>query len=135
MMKKRILIIDDEPELAQLISIFLGTAGFEVLSTYDGRQALEMLEQLPPDLVICDMIMPVMDGVATIQAIRANPRMRSIPIIMLSARGQVRDIERALSAGANDYITKPFHSTEIVATVKKNLKEQPSNALMPVHEH
>ncbi len=132
-MKKRILIIDDEPELAQLISIFLGTAGFEVLSTYDGRQALEMLERLPPDLVICDMIMPVMDGVATIQAIRANPRMRSIPIIMLSARGQVRDIERALSAGANDYVIKPFRGTEIVATVKKNLTEQPSN--VPTNEY
>ncbi len=132
-MKKRILIIDDEPELAQLISIFLGTAGFEVLSTYDGRQALEMLERLPPDLVICDMVMPVMDGVATIQAIRSNPRMRSIPIIMLSAREQVRDIERALLAGANDYIVKPFRGTEIVATVKKNLTEQPSN--VPTNEY
>ena len=134
-MKKRILVVDDEPELGQLISIFLGTAGFEVLSLCDGRQALETLERYSPDLVICDMIMPIMDGITTIQAIRADPRTRSIPIIMLSARGQAHDVERAFSAGANDYITKPFRGAEIVATGKKNLMEKPTNAITLIHEH
>jgi DNA-binding response OmpR family regulator len=122
-MPEKVMVIDDEPELVHLLAIFLGTAGLEVSSAHDGQQALSLLDQVKPNLVICDMVMPIMDGVATVQAIRADPRSGGLPIIMLSARGQSNDVERALRAGANDYITKPFRGADVVATVKRYLKE------------
>ncbi len=122
-MAKRILVIDDEPDLIQLLSIFLGKAGFEVYGAYSGQQALTIFEQIAPDLVICDLVMPVMDGAATVQALRAHPHAQSVPIIILSARGQTDDVKQALAAGANDYITKPFRGSEVVATVQKYLNE------------
>ncbi|HEY64500.1 MAG TPA: response regulator [Caldilineae bacterium] len=125
-MNKRVLVIDDEPELIKLVSIFLGMAGFEVVGAHDGLSAIENLERLSPDLVICDMVMPAMDGIETIKAIRAHPRMSSIPIIMLSARGQMDEIERALAVGANDYIMKPFSGAEVIRIVKKYLSREPS---------
>ena len=125
-MAERVLVIDDEPELVHLIAIFLGTAGLEVCSAQDGQQALALLEQSQPDLVICDMVMPTLDGVATVEAIRSHPKFSDLPIIMLSARGQSDDVERALAAGANDYITKPFRGSEVVATVKRGSKPSSS---------
>lgn len=132
-MAERVLVIDDEPELVHLIAIFLGTAGLEVCSAQDGQQALALLEQSQPDLVICDMVMPTLDGVATVEAIRSHPKFSHLPIIMLSARGQSDDVERALAAGANDYITKPFRGAEVVATVKRHLLENSRKRLVAVH--
>jgi len=126
-MGKRILVIDDEPELIQLLSIFLNRAGFEVYGVYDGHQALATLEQLMPDLVICDMVMPTMDGIAIVRALRAHAYGRSLPILMLSARGKAEDVERALAAGANDYITKPFRGSEVIAIVERYLNEARSD--------
>ncbi len=134
MMNKKILVIDDEPELIHLLSIFLSTAGFEVISAHDGPQALQALERTSPDLIICDMVMPGMDGIATVQAIRQHPRATTLPIIMLSARGQTQDIEQALDAGANDYITKPFRGADVVATVKKYFMGEPVNAAVPAEK-
>ncbi len=132
-MAEKVLVIDDEPELVHLIAIFLGTAGLEVCSAQDGQQALALLEQSQPDLVICDMVMPTLDGVATVEAIRSHPKFRDLPIIMLSARGQSDDVERALAAGANDYITKPFRGTEVVAIVKRYLLENSRKRLVAIH--
>ncbi|MCS7220636.1 MAG: response regulator [Anaerolineae bacterium] len=126
-MAKRILVIDDEPELIQLLSFFLCKAGFEVYGAHDGPQALAMLEQTMPDLVVCDMVMPTMDGVAIVQALRAHAYGRSLPILMLSARGRTDDVERALAAGANDYITKPFRGSEVIAIIEKHLSEVKSD--------
>ncbi len=132
-MAEKVLVIDDEPELVHLIAIFLGTAGLEVCSAQDGQQALALLEQSQPDLVICDMVMPTLDGVATVEAIRSHPKFRDLPIIMLSARGQSDDVERALAAGANDYITKPFRGAEVVAIVKRYLLENSRKRLVAIH--
>jgi DNA-binding response OmpR family regulator len=132
-MAERVLVIDDEPELVHLIAIFLGTAGLEVYSAQDGQQALALLEQSQPDLVICDMVMPTLDGVATVEAIRSHPKFSDLPIIMLSARGQSDDVERALAAGANDYITKPFRGSEVVATVKRHLLENSRKHFVAIH--
>ncbi len=132
-MAEKVLVIDDEPELVHLIAIFLGTAGLEVCSAQDGQQALALLEQSQPDLVICDMVMPTLDGVATVEAIRSDPKFRDLPIIMLSARGQSDDVERALAAGANDYITKPFRGAEVVAIVKRYLLENSRKHLVAIH--
>ncbi len=133
-MSKKILVVDDEPELIQLLAIFLNTAGFEVIGAHDGPQALQMLQQTRPDLVICDMVMPGMDGIATVQAIRQATPNNSLPIIMLSARGQMQDIQRALDAGADDYITKPFRGAEVVATVQKYLSEDSVDATLPLRK-
>ncbi|MCD6290084.1 MAG: response regulator [Anaerolineae bacterium] len=127
---KRVLVIDDEPDLAGLIAIFLKVANFDVVSACDGKQALQILEQITPDLVFCDLVMPNMNGIETVRAIRSDPRFRSIPIIMLSARGSDLDVERALLAGANDYIIKPFRGADIVAVARKYLEEQPDDALI-----
>ncbi|NOZ26629.1 MAG: response regulator [Chloroflexi bacterium] len=130
-MGKRILVIDDEPDLVHLVSIFLGAAGFEVIGADNGREGIEKIEQVSPDLVICDMVMPNMDGIETVKAIRANPRTRSLPVIMLSARGQTEDVNRALTAGANDYIIKPFRGAEIVEMVKRYLSQEQLTEICP----
>lgn len=132
-MAEKVLVIDDEPELIHLIAIFLGTAGLEVCSAQDGQQALAILEQSQPDLVICDMVMPTLDGVATVEAIRSHPKFKDLPIIMLSARGQSDDVARALAAGANDYITKPFRGAEVVTTVKRHLLENSRKHFVAIH--
>lgn len=128
-MASRILVIDDEPELVQLIRIFLMRAGFEVASANNGQQALEILDDVRPDLIICDMVMPGLDGVATVKALRSDPKWQDIPIIMLSARGQSSDVELALSSGANDYITKPFRGSDVVKTVQSYLSESTAHVV------
>ena len=118
-MAKKILVVDDERKITELVKAYLQQAGFEVLTAYDGRQALEIFERAQPALVILDLMLPELDGLDVVRAIRKNA---STPIIMLTARTETIDRVTGLEVGADDYVPKPFDPRELVARVRAVLR-------------
>jgi two-component system OmpR family response regulator len=116
---KTILIVDDEPQIAEIAGDYLRRDGFDVITALDGARALETVRGRRPDLVVLDLGLPRMDGIDVAQAIR---RESDTPIIMLTARAQEEDRLRGLEVGADDYITKPFSPRELVARVRAVLR-------------
>ena len=114
-----ILIIEDEPELVKVLRSYLEQAGFNVLAAGRGDTGLSTWEQKHPDLVILDLGLPDMDGLGVIQGLRAWSQ---VPIVVISARGQERDKIAALDAGADDYLTKPFGTAELLARIRVALR-------------
>ena len=125
MSKARVLVVDDEPEMVKYVSTNLRARGYEVLAAEDGRTALKLLRESWADLIILDIILPGMDGFQVCQAIRLQSK---VPIIMLSARGQEKDIVQALDLGADDYLTKPFGVEELMARVRVALRHETGSA-------
>ena len=119
MKRPRVLVVDDEPETVKYVSANLRARGYDVLTAEDGRAALKVFNESVVDLIILDIMMPGPNGFEVCQAIR---RGSDVPIIMLSARGQERDIVRALDLGADDYLTKPFGVEEMLARVRALLR-------------
>lgn len=117
-MARTILIVDDDPDAQKLISLILSRAGFQTTTANNGPEALARLDQNPPDLLILDVMMPGMDGFEVLRRVRGNPATTHIPVIMLSAKGEVRDRVAGLRTGADDYITKPADPLELVARVE-----------------
>jgi DNA-binding response OmpR family regulator len=117
MMSAKILIVDDEPNVLRLIGYALEIEGYEIVTAMSGMEALSKVETEQPDLVILDIMLPRMSGVEVCQQLRSKPETVSLPIIMLSARAQVADKVKGLQAGADEYVTKPVDSDEIVARV------------------
>src|SRR6266516_2270799 len=117
--KTTILTADDEPQLLRLIARNLQLEDYEVLVASDGQKALEQIEQLVPDLVLLDVMMPRMDGFTVCQRVRG---FSSVPIIIVTARGQDQDKVRGLDLGADDYLTKPFSVDELLARVRAVLR-------------
>lgn len=118
-MKEKILIVDDDKEILNLISIYLNNEGYTVIKAVDGTMALKMVEEEKPQLVVLDIMMPGIDGLEVCKKIRQS---LSIPIIMLSAKVQNNDKIAGLLTGADDYITKPFDELEFVVRVKALLR-------------
>jgi two-component system, OmpR family, KDP operon response regulator KdpE len=116
---QRILVVDDEPQIARVLKTGLTSRGYETRAAPSGGAALETIAAWPPDLVITDLSMPDMDGVALCRAIRAAS---SVPIIVLSVRGEERSKVEALDAGADDYVTKPFGLDELLARIRAALR-------------
>jgi len=116
---KTILVVDDEPQIAEIATDYLRLAGFDVIVAGDGVRALEAVRGRHPDLVVLDLGLPRMDGVDVARAIRQDS---DLPIIMLTARVQEDDRLRGLEIGADDYITKPFSPRELVARVRAVLR-------------
>ncbi|MBP3873782.1 MAG: response regulator transcription factor [Lachnospiraceae bacterium] len=125
----RILVCDDEREITDAIEIYLTQEGYEVRKAYDGAEALSILENEEIHLLIIDIMMPQMDGMTAVLKIRKNMK-SSIPIIILSAKGQDTDKIMGLNYGADDYITKPFSPLELVARVKSQLRRYTSLGTM-----
>ena len=119
MRRTRILIVDDEPAIRKLLRANLEKNGFEAMSADDGAEALKLVEREAPDLVVLDIIMPRMDGFETCRRLR---EWSTIPIIMLSAKDEEQDKVKCLEIGADDYITKPFGSGELVARINAVLR-------------
>jgi DNA-binding response OmpR family regulator len=115
----RVLLVDDEPETVKYVSANLRVRGYEVRVAEEGESALRQFERMDVDLVILDIMMPGIDGFEALRAIR---RTSDVPIIMLSARGQEKDIVRALDLGADDYLTKPFGVEEMLARVRAAMR-------------
>jgi DNA-binding response OmpR family regulator len=122
-MSKTILIVDDEAYIVTSLEYVMQSAGFEVAVAYDGEEALQKVAETVPALVILDLMMPKLDGFEVCEKIRQNPLWKDIRIIILTAKG--RDIERkkGMSLGADDYMTKPFSTRDILNRVKELLAE------------
>ncbi|HEX9137442.1 MAG TPA: response regulator [Nitrospirota bacterium] len=125
---KKILIVDDEPDLVELVSYNLKKEGFKVSTAPDGEEALEKVRKSAFDLVILDLMLPGIQGSELCHTLRSNPKTETLPIIMLTAKGDVADKIRGLETGADDYMTKPFSPKELVARVKAILRRTSESA-------
>ncbi|MGF1667673.1 MAG: response regulator transcription factor [Acidimicrobiia bacterium] len=112
-MTYRVLVVDDDPDVRRLVEMKLRLEGVETALACNGVEALAALEVSGFDLVILDIMMPEMDGVETCRRLREHPELAFIPVLMLTARAQVSDIERGFAAGATDYMVKPFSPREL----------------------
>ena len=117
----RILIADDEPHIRKLVSFTLGNRWYEVLQAEDGGQALEMARAEQPDLILLDVMMPVMTGYVVLDKLKADEHTAAIPVIMLSAKSQRTEVEEGLTRGAEQYICKPFTPRDLVQQVSELL--------------
>ena len=118
-MKKRILLVEDEPNIVISLRYLLTRAGFDVDVEENGTRALAMALVIPPDVAILDVMLPEMNGFEILNALRADPRSADLPILMLTAKGQREDRERAIAGGADRFVTKPFSNAELVQTVEE----------------
>lgn len=118
-MNSRILVVDDDLALAEMIGIVLGSEGFDVATCSDGAQALDVFHQENPDLILLDVMLPGMDGIEICTRIRKES---DVPIVMLTARTDTADVVAGLEAGADDYVPKPFKPKELVARVRARLR-------------
>jgi CheY-like chemotaxis protein len=106
------------------VSVVLQGNGFDVRLAEDGQAALERLAEELPSVILCDVVMPRLDGYETLAAIRSNPRTRALPVVMVSARSQPQDIQRALEGGADGYVVKPFQMNQLLNEVQRCLAIQ-----------
>ena len=120
-MGRRILVVDDEPEILEVVESRLKANGYDVVTARDGVQAVERLNEALPALIILDVMMPQVDGFKVLEVLKTHPRTSEIPIIMLTSKGEMHNILKAQELKAVDYLIKPFKSEEIMATVRKNL--------------
>ncbi len=122
-MPHRVLVVEDEPNIADSLSFLMKQAGFEVRIARDGDAALRMIESEIPDLVLLDIMMPRRDGYEVCRVIRSNPDWRDMRIVVLTAKGREHDRQKSLALGADDFVTKPFSTRDIVQRVSKALGE------------
>ena len=118
----RILLAEDEQQIGDMVTFKLTNSGHRVVRVGDGEAALAAAERDRPDVIILDVMMPLVDGFAVLGRLKSNPELRAIPVIMLTARGQERDVLSGLQAGATDYIVKPFSLKELIARVDVALR-------------
>jgi two-component system response regulator VicR len=124
-MANKIMVVDDEPDVVDLVKLVLESDGFEVVTAYSGKEALEKIGQEMPDLVLLDIMMPLMDGWEVYSRIKANPKTKDVPVAMLTAKSQSIDKMIGLHVvKVDDYITKPFGRSELLERVKRILKEK-----------
>ncbi len=122
MSKRKIVIIEDEPDILEVLSYNLRREGFEIMSATDGNQGLALVKRELPDLVLLDLMLPGMDGVELCTNIKKHPQTQHTLLIMVTAKGEESDIVLGLGVGADDYVTKPFSPKELVARVKAVLR-------------
>lgn len=120
-MPKKILIVDDEPNIVLSVEFLMRREGHEVATAGDGQEAIDMLTDTRPDLMILDVMMPRKNGFEVCGEVRADPAFSAMPILMLSAKGREAEMRKGLSLGANAYITKPFSTHELVDKVNELL--------------
>lgn len=121
--QKTLLLVDDDPNLILLVKDYLEFRGYAVITAENGREALDLLSENTPDLIICDVMMPEMDGYTFVQQVRLESNFSWIPIVFLSAKGQSQDRIKGLNMGADVYMIKPFEPEELVAQVESSLNQ------------
>ena len=126
--RPHILVVDDEPQITRVLRTSLTAHGYEIRVASDGEMALEIAKDFAPDLVITDLVMPNMNGIELCRRLR---RVSQVPILVLSVRGEERSKVEALDSGADDYITKPFSTSELLARIRANLRRQRSPEAEP----
>ena len=125
-----ILIVDDEPNILLSLQFLMKKAGYDVRTATDGEQALAEIARAKPDLVLLDVMMPKLDGFTVCQRIRATPEWHDVRVIMLTARGRDIEREKGLALGADDYITKPFSTKDVIDRVAAAL-DKPAPSTLP----
>ncbi len=130
-MEKKILVVDDEKPIADILQFNLKKEGYDVYCAYDGDEAVQMAEEIKPDLILLDIMLPGRDGMEVCREIRKKYEM---PIIMLTAKDSEIDKVIGLELGADDYVTKPFSTRELIARVKANLRRHQAGASLPLEE-
>ena len=123
-MPKKILAVDDERHIVRLVEVNLQRAGYEVVTAFDGKEALEKVKSETPDLVVLDVMMPYMDGFEVLRNLKADPTTAEIPVIMLTAKAQDADVFRGWQSGVDCYLTKPFNPMELLTFVKRIFDSQ-----------
>lgn len=118
---KNVLIVDDEPHIVNLIRLSLNKDKYNITGAYSAREALMHIEKGLPDILVLDLMMPGVNGYELCKALRENPKTRTMPILILSAKSQMNDKLHAIDVGADDYMTKPFDPMELVKRIKLNL--------------
>lgn len=136
--KQTILVVDDEQDLLDLIEYNLKKEGFEVLKAENGKEGIQMAREHAPDVVLLDIMMPIMDGMEAVEIMRDDDDLRRIPIIFLTARGDEKTEVEGLNKGGDDYITKPISTTKLISRIKAVLRrfeetEEPTNRI-EVHD-
>ncbi len=121
-MSKKILLVDDEPSILLSLEFLMDQAGYDVYTATDGDEALQAVREKLPDLILLDIMMPKRDGFEVCQIIRTNPEWKETKIILLTAKGREVDQEKGLALGADDYITKPFATQELIKKVNMILE-------------
>ncbi len=119
MIKKKILVVEDEESLLKLESILLSSKGYEVHGAVDGQAALDAIDKVKPDLVLLDIMLPVIDGFEVCRRIKSNSATKHIPVVMLTAKKSREDMARGEQVGADWYITKPFKSAMVIETIQR----------------
>ncbi|NCJ05710.1 response regulator [Synechococcales cyanobacterium C] len=119
----KLLLIDDDPNLVLLVKDYLELRGYEVATARNGQEALQVLAAEIPNLIICDVMMPEMDGYSFVKRVRENPQTSWLPVLFLSAKGQTQDRVTGLNTGADVYMVKPFEPDELVAQIEASLKQ------------
>ena len=120
-MSPRVLVVDDDPQVLRLMRVNLELEGYDVVSAPDGEEALEAVVNERPDVVVCDVMMPGVDGLTVLRSLRANPQFSKIPFVVVSAKAQRSDVKAALDMGADKYITKPFDPQDLLDAVENLL--------------
>lgn len=116
-----LLLIEDDPTLLELLATALEFEGFSVRRAPDGETGLDRIRQHPPDLVVCDVMMPGIDGYGVLAALRSDPQLAAIPFIFLTARGEKKDLRQGMVSGADDYLTKPVSIDELLEAIHGRL--------------
>lgn len=144
MAKEMILIVEDDENIQQLVGYNLAKAGYSVLYAENGEQALASVKRDSPDLMVLDIMLPSLNGFEVCKILRKDPQTRTLPIIMLTAKGEENDVTTGLDLGADDYITKPFSPKILVSRIKAALRRreelsleegvEPKNGLIKIHD-
>ncbi|MFQ6101303.1 MAG: response regulator transcription factor [Anaerolineae bacterium] len=125
--EQRILVVEDHGPLLMAVQEILEVEGYTVLTATDGAEALQVMEESRPDLIVTDILMPRMDGYAFCEAIRAQPEWEPIPLIFLTAKAEMEDVLKGKDLGVESYITKPFEPEELLAAVRSVLERAGAN--------
>jgi len=119
--QKIVILAEDDRTIARLIIFKLEKEGFKVIHFLNGEGVVDTVSKILPDIVILDVMMPIQDGISILKEIKANPKTKHIPIVILSAKGQEKDIIKGMEIGASDYISKPFSPSELIVRIKRIL--------------
>jgi two-component system, OmpR family, alkaline phosphatase synthesis response regulator PhoP len=138
MPKEKILVVDDEEDILELLKYNLSREGYQVLCTTSGEKTLNLVKTETPDLIVLDLMLPDMDGLEVARRLKDNPHTKNVPIVMLTAKGEEADIVTGLELGADDYVTKPFSPRILLARVRavlrrKRKESQDKTAIIQTH--
>jgi DNA-binding response OmpR family regulator len=123
-MRKNILIVEDEKDIIEVLRYYLEKENYRVHVAQDGFNALELASKIIPNLILLDLMLPRLDGIETCRRLKADERLRDIPVIMLTAKAEEADKVKGLEIGADDYVTKPFSAKELIARIKAHLRRR-----------